>query len=141
MASEKSLWVWLSSRLPEEGHACRIETEETAPGTPDVNYCYKGKETWFELKQVDKSPKRDTTPVFGKKKGLRLSQEVWFRERYRVSVRLWIIARVGPKVFFIHGSHALRFNRMTWPEMNSGIYHSFDFREPHYRITEFLRGI
>lgn len=107
MAKEAQLWKWLSSRLPDEGHFCRVESGDTSPGIPDVYGRLPGSRsgtrsivTWLELK-VESSP---TAKKPLKKRGLRPDQIRWILEELDAGGHVWIVVRLGRFVHFIHGS-------------------------------------
>lgn len=109
MAKEAQLWKWLSSRLPDEGHFCRVESGDTSPGIPDV-YCRlpgtRSIVSWLELK-VESSP---TSKKPLKKRGLRPDQIRWILDELDTGGSVWIVVRLGRFVHFIHGSWAHTLN-------------------------------
>jgi hypothetical protein len=76
--TEAALWQQLKRQLLPRDHAKRIENR-LEDGTPDVNCCLDGVDTWIELKQLADWPRRATT-------GIRLS-------RYTAAQRAWLRAR------------------------------------------------
>lgn len=81
MSGEARMWKYLGPKLRPYGHFERIESHETAVGTPDVNYCIKGYCNHLELKFTTKE------------KGciLRPSQSSWFRRRCRAKGQPWLL--------------------------------------------------
>jgi hypothetical protein len=75
------MWKYLGPKLKPYGHFERIESHETAVGTPDVNYCIEGYCNNLELKYTEKE------------KGcvLRASQSGWFRKRCRAKGQPWLL--------------------------------------------------
>lgn len=74
-------------------HFERVENG-VADGTPDVDYCIKGKAGKIELKYTDSHPVRTTSQVLQKGKGLRRSQIIF------ASKRVW----AGGSMFCIIGT-------------------------------------
>lgn len=85
MNGEGRMWKYLSPKLKPYGHFERIESHETAVGTPDVNYCIRGYCNHLELKFTD-----------SEKRGLRLrpSQAGWFRKRVKALGQPWLLAQI-----------------------------------------------
>ena len=81
---EAKMWDYLGPKLKPYGHFERIESHETAVGTPDVGYCIKGYTNHIELKFTD-----------SEKKGFRLrpSQCGWFRKRTKAGGQPWLLAQ------------------------------------------------
>jgi hypothetical protein len=75
MTPEQKFWQLLKPHVP--GHVNRIENT-VGNGIPDVNFCYKGKETWIELKAGSK---------------LRDSQKIWHQQRALAGGRVFVIER------------------------------------------------
>jgi len=84
MSGEKKMWDYLGPKLRPYGHFERIESHETAVGTPDVNYCIRGYSNHLELKFTD-----------SEKRGLRLrpAQSGWFRKRVKALGQPWLLAQ------------------------------------------------
>lgn len=82
---ETKFWKFLGPKLKKYGHFERIESHETAIGTPDVEYCINGYTNRLELKFTD-----------SEKKGLRLrpSQAGWFRKRIKAGGQPWLLAHL-----------------------------------------------
>ena len=104
--SETNLWKWLHPLCPR-GHYTRIETGETGPGTPDVNYRIQAAEGWMELKD-SKHPNSDTP--FTEKTGLWRSQKIWIEQHVLYGAIVWIVARVGEYTYFVPGTNYAVFN-------------------------------
>lgn len=81
---EARMWKNLAPKLKPYGHFERIESHETAIGTPDVDYCIRGYQNHLELKFTD-----------SEKKGFRLrpSQAGWFRKRVKAGGQPWLLAQ------------------------------------------------
>lgn len=81
---ERKMWKYLAPKLKPYGHFERIESPETAIGTPDVNYCIKGYNNHLELKYTEKE------------KGciLRPSQCGWFKKRVKAKGQPWLLLQM-----------------------------------------------
>lgn len=81
---EIKMWKYLGPKLRPYGHFERLESHETAVGTPDVEYCINGYTNRIELKFTNSA-----------KKGLRLrpSQSGWFRKRTKAGGQPWLLAQ------------------------------------------------
>jgi len=84
MSGETKMWEYLGPKLKPYGHFERIESHETAVGTPDVGYCINGYTNHLELKFTN-----------SEKKGFRLrpSQSGWFRKRVKAGGQPWLLAQ------------------------------------------------
>ena len=81
---EQKMWKYLAPKLKSHGHFTRIESHETAIGTPDVDYCIGGYCNHIELKFTE-----------SEKRGFRLrpSQAAWFRRRVKAGGQPWLLAQ------------------------------------------------
>lgn len=72
--SEKTFRKYLRDILVAQGAAVsQVESHETSAGIPDTSVCFKGADSWAELKfATDK-----------KQVVVRKSQKVWFRDRLK----------------------------------------------------------
>ncbi|KKN27337.1 hypothetical protein LCGC14_0865620 [marine sediment metagenome] len=84
MSGESQMWDYLGPKLRKYGHFERIESHETAIGTPDVNYCINGYNNYIELKHTK-----------SEKKGFKLrpSQCGWFKKRVKAGGQPWLLAQ------------------------------------------------
>lgn len=84
MNGEKKMWKYLGPKLRKYGHFERIESHETAIGTPDVEYCINGYTNRLELKYTN-----------SKKRGFRIrpAQIGWFRKRVKAKGQPWLLAQ------------------------------------------------
>jgi hypothetical protein len=75
------MWKYLYPKLKPYGHFERIESHETAIGTPDVEYCIGGYTNRLELKYTEKD------------KGchLRAAQCGWFKKRVKAKGQPWLL--------------------------------------------------
>ncbi len=109
--NEASLWEWLRDIALPVGHYSRIESGNTAPGFPDVDYQIGQDLTGkIELKYQGRNLK---VPFTDSKKGLRESQLRWIKTNLKFWGTIWIIAEAVPDIFVIHGSEADEFNGST----------------------------
>ncbi len=81
MSGEKKMWDYLRPKLKPYGHFERIESHETAIGTPDVDYCIGGYNNKLELKYSE----RDKGCI------LRPSQCAWFKQRVKAQGQPWLL--------------------------------------------------
>lgn len=81
MSGEQRMWKYLGPKLRPYGHFERIESHETAIGTPDVSYCIEGYCNHLELKYTEKD------------KGccLRAAQSAWFKKRVKAKGQPWLL--------------------------------------------------
>jgi hypothetical protein len=112
--AEKQLWNRLRGGILPRGHYSRIESEP-APGFPDVNYCIEGVEGNIELKDSRK-PKAHL-PF--KIRGIRLSQELWIRDRVAESGNVWLIVRIGSEIHLLRGYYAKYLNDWTLSQIRN----------------------
>jgi hypothetical protein len=84
MSGEKKMWDYLRPKLKHYGHFERVESHETAVGTPDVDYCIRGYQNRLELKFTS-----------SEKRGFRLrpAQAGWFRKRVKAQGQPWLLAQ------------------------------------------------
>jgi hypothetical protein len=102
---ESDLWHELGLGMAKRWHANRVESHETSPGFPDVNYCisYNGAEGNLELKDGSKK-------VMPK---MRNTQVRWHMFRYKAGGRSFIFSKImnndtGDNVYMLHlGKFAL----------------------------------
>ena len=81
MNGEMKMWKYLGPKLRPYGHFERIESHETAIGTPDVDYCIRGYCNHMELKYTEQE----------KKCILRPSQCAWFKNRVKHMGQPWLL--------------------------------------------------
>ncbi len=114
-SNEAGLWEWLRDIALPLGHYSRIESPETAPGFPDVDYTVQGRAGKIELKH---SHGRTKPPFKGDDDGLHKSQRIWIRECVRNGGTVWIFAEIKDQVFIIPGSQVARINgnSLVWLE-------------------------
>lgn len=110
--SEHNLWVWLRDVALPTGHYSRIESPDTAPGFPDVDYQIGDHCTGkIELKYCGR--RNASVPFPDEARGLHLSQLKWIRDNLTYWGTVWIIAEAVPDIFVLHGSEAVEFNGST----------------------------
>ena len=105
--SEKTLWAFLQSCIPN-GHYSRIESGDTAPGFPDVHFQLARGSGTIELKDAQ-HPAR-IPPFKDADDGLHISQLSWIKLNLSFGGRMWIVARVGGRIYWIPGHQAPHFN-------------------------------
>lgn len=138
--SEKNLWKWLKPYCPL-GRYTRVENADAGPGTPDVNYRINRAEGWIELKHA--RGKNPTVPFPDEKKGLHTSQLNWIRDQILFGGIVWVVARVGDQVLWIHGSKAGAFNGATLKRLQRLASLTLDVNSAGQslrRIKELLEG-
>ena len=118
MSGENNLWKWLSDLLPE-GHYSRIESGDTAPGFPDVDYQIQHYHVSASGKMELKFARKPQAKYPFKKQGLRKSQEVWIRDHLRNGGTVWIIAQIENWVLILQGQHYKKFNHATTPQLTA----------------------
>ena len=94
---ETGLWQLVKRNLP--GHVIRVENT-SGSGTPDVNACYAGKETWLELKMAK-----------GNWVHFRTSQVAWFSKRVPRLGRCSVLIRKKDDLYLVRGTEL--FNAIT----------------------------
>ena len=87
---ETGLWQLVKRNLP--GHVIRVENT-SGSGTPDVNACYAGKETWLELKMAK-----------GNWVHFRTSQVAWFTKRVPRQGRCGVLIRKNDDLYLVRGA-------------------------------------
>lgn len=110
--AEKALWKWLKLYCPK-GKYTRVENGEAGPGTPDVYYRLRANSGWIEMK--DARHPNSLIPFRNEDVGLHKSQRDWIQEEVTLGGLVWIVARVGKQILFVHGKYCQAFNgaRMT----------------------------
>ena len=112
---ESNLWEWLRDVALPLGHYSRIESPDTAPGFPDVQFQVgeKGCGT-IELKANHRPA---NVPFPDTEKGLHTSQLKWIRENVEQGGICWIIAECPGIIYIIHGKDAAKFNGADHEEL------------------------
>lgn len=94
MNPEQKFYYLIKDHLP--GHVNRIENS-TGVGMPDVNFCFKGQETWLELKAniglLTEVNELIQIPFSSKR--LRDSQIIWHGKRVLQGGRVLVAVRDG----------------------------------------------
>jgi len=75
------MWKYLSPKLKKYGHFERVESHETAIGTPDVEYCIEGYTNRLELKYTEREMGCH----------LRAAQCGWFKKRVKAKGQPWLL--------------------------------------------------
>lgn len=135
--SEVNLWKYLKPWLPQ-GRYSRVETPDTAPGFPDVNYRIAKAEGNIELK--DARGKNPAVPFPNVDKGLHISQLNWIRDQIAFGGIVWVAARVGNKIFWIPGKSAGGFNGATQKRLGSLSHYVMETRPDVRKLKRMLEG-
>lgn len=108
MASDEAgLWGWLRDVALPIGHYSRVESPDTSPGFPDVDYVVDGRPGKIELKHA----RGKTKPPFkNEDDGIHKSQRIWIREHVRNGGTVWIFAEIKDQVYIIPGRCAAKIN-------------------------------
>ncbi len=97
--TERQLYGRLRRRLPR-AHFQRIESR-VGPGVPDVNMCYRGCESWIELKVVSR-PKLGG-PIHPR---VRAAQVAWLARRRKAGGNAWLLLGLDTDVLLFDGAVA-----------------------------------
>lgn len=116
---ESRFWSRFRKQFPQgmDVHIMRVENP-ACPGTPDVNVCVRGVETWMELKRVPKLPALAITPVFTGV--LRPEQRLWHRLRSMAGGSSYFVGHVEQEnlTYIIPGKFWNDFESMTREELD-----------------------
>lgn len=99
---EQRLWDRMRKHLGGKLYMERLENM-VGTGRPDLDLMIDGILVPTELKAVEVWPKRVTSKVLGKTKGLNQEQLNWHMEWHRWGGQSLVIVAVGTKQFFIPG--------------------------------------
>ena len=125
---EQLLWDTMKRNL-QKNHDIYAERIENAvgEGTPDVLLkarrqpgCASNPTPFFVELKVGIAPKRDTTPIFGKRGagGVRKSQENWHLKWHDAGGISFVLARIKGRepreLFLFRGALAPRINEFDW---------------------------
>lgn len=97
MKPEQKFWSLLKDHVP--GHVNRIESS-TSNGAPDVNYCFRGKDIWLELKAEINLLVVEQEVIqipFGTKR-LRDTQIIWHAKRAQQGGLVLVAIRDGDTI-------------------------------------------
>ncbi len=102
--TEKKAWEWLRDGVKGMTglHLQRVESS-VAQGVPDVEGCIRGSAFWMELKAA-REPATDTSLVICEP--LKERQLQFIERRLKAGGNVWILYRVGRRVYLIHGKDA-----------------------------------
>jgi hypothetical protein len=99
------------------GHVSMVESPETSPGVPDLNWCVDGQEGWTELKVQQKD---------GSAPEIRPAQYAWIRRRIRAGGKVNLLCMLNDgSVLNVHGSDVEKIKTMKdWHEYGERIDHN-----------------
>lgn len=119
--SEANLWEEMKKSIGHFGHFSRIESHDTSPGFPDVNFCVLGFEGNVELKFSDDLKHMPE---------IRPSQIRWMNKRVKCGGNPWLLVKWGNTYMLIRGQYAkfiyksnnidlwVNYSVRTWSTMN-----------------------
>jgi hypothetical protein len=111
---EKVYATMLKTHLAKLGQWCRIENV-VGIGIPDVNFFFRGKDIWIEIKIVK-----------GKRAIFETSQITWFTKRVREGGDALVFARKDQEMWIIRASELLpHVQYSVKPHVNIEILHRF----------------
>lgn len=96
------------------GHVSMVESPETSPGIPDLNWCINGKEGWTELK----------VSIYGENPHIRPTQKAWIRRRVKVGGFVNLLCYCVPRktIFNVNGAHVEELNSIgDWERLGKMI--------------------
>lgn len=99
--SEHTLWEEMRDNIGYKGHFSRVESPDTSPGIPDVDFCLFSKEGHIELKFIEEKPKKGW---------IRPTQVKWFRDRVKNGGHPWLFVLIifkGQRVYCIYDGKIL----------------------------------
>lgn len=135
--AEVQLWKSLKPWLPQ-GRYSRVETPDTAPGFPDVNYRIANAEGHIELK--DARSKNPEVPFPNEKVGLHRSQLLWIAEQLFFNGIVWVAARVGDEILWVPGKNAGAFNGATMKRLRAHSHYVQNGRADVRKLKRMLEG-
>lgn len=126
--NEANLWDWLRDVALPLGQYSRIESPDTAPGFPDVQY-QVGKEGCgtLELKATDRALR---VPFPDEEKGLHKSQLRWIKANVNEGGIVWIIAETPGVIYIVHGKDAAKFNGATHEDLIEMAWETISRNDP-----------
>ena len=130
---ESNLWEWLRDVALPLGHYSRIESPDTAPGFPDVQFQVgpKGCGT-IELKANHRPA---NVPFPDEEKGLHTSQLKWIRANVEAGGVCWIIAECPGVIYIIHGKDAAKFNGADHEKLADLAWQVMDRESPKSAVS------
>jgi len=108
---ERTAYRTLRLNLPQLGDRLDRVENLLVPGTPDINFCADGVESWIELK-TPIEPLRANTPLFGSNHRVSQNQQNWFwRQRYARG-RCYFLLATNKRWILLGGQFADEINEM-----------------------------
>ena len=111
-----------------------VENSVGRSGTPDINFA----EGWIELKEIDRWPSRDSTPL--RVRPFTDAQRHWHRVRARHNGNTFVLVRVQRKdwILFDGKSAAEHLGNLTKEQMRR---HALRFWEGRLVVRELLNAL
>jgi hypothetical protein len=108
---ESTYWAKIRKNLGRQGLWLRRVENVVSTGDPDIEVAIGGGFRPIELKYIDRYPKRDSTPVLGRR-GLRPEQIAWWGKAQRFHVKGWFMIGVSKDTYLIEGRYFDHLNLM-----------------------------
>jgi hypothetical protein len=104
---ERNFWSNIRKNTPQRDFWCQRIENGLVIGMPDVHMTHRhtGRQSWVELKAVEKYPVRPTTPVLDKG-DMRIAQINWHMKAATMRVPTFIAARIERDMFVVPGPNA-----------------------------------
>lgn len=127
---------WLG--MPMRTHWQRLE-DSISLGLPDVSaFAARRGDCWIEGKELDKLPKRNTTPV---KVGLRLEQQLWLTEAQEAGRRVIVAVRTPELWLFFNRGFGLLYSGEPWSMLLEQAALAVPIRDLGRRMPDLLEVI
>lgn len=110
---EQRLWDRTRTRLAPYGILMHRIENIVSEGMPDLVTCCLGKTSFVEMKCVEELPKRDSTPLLGKKKGLSAAQKNWHLDWRKAGGCSYVLVGFKDNIALLPGRLADAINDMT----------------------------
>lgn len=104
MANESTGRARLAKLMRDELglHAHAVESGDTRPGIPDIEYCGRGVgQGWLEVKRLNAWPKRESTPIRLPKGYLKRAQVTFMKHRLRAGGTCGLALQVEGRDWFL----------------------------------------
>lgn len=112
--SETALWHMVKDKLASRAGKWMRVDNPCLPGTADVHYCVDGVTGWIELKEIEKLPVREKTPVriphFTKE------QRLWLWDYHQAGGTAHLLLRIQrPKTYLLFAAMDAYNGLGDWP--------------------------